>query len=69
MAEEEIQYVSDADGNAVAVIVPIALWREIEAQQETAYLLKSDAMKHRLFEARQRRQDFSMEEIRARTGF
>jgi len=60
MAEDEFQYVSDSDGNAVAVIVPIGLWREIESQQETAYLLKSDAMKRRLFEARQRRQDFSI---------
>ena len=68
MAEDEIQYVSDSDGNAVAVIVPIGVWREIESQQETAYLLNSEAMKCRLLEARQRRQDFSMEEIRAKTG-
>ena len=68
MPEDVIQYVSDADGNAVAVIVPIELWREIESEKETAHLLKSDAMKRRLFEARQRRQDFSLEETRARTG-
>ena len=68
MLEDVIQYVSDADGNAVAVIVPIELWQEIESEKETAHLLKSDAMRHRLFEARQRRQDFSLEEIRARTG-
>ena len=68
MAEGEVQYVSDADGNAVAVIVPIELWREIESEKETAYLLKSDAMKRRLLEARQRPRDFTLEEIRARTG-
>ena len=27
-----LQYVSDAQGNAVGVIVPIELWREIEAE-------------------------------------
>jgi antitoxin YefM len=68
MTDVELQYVSDADGNAVAVIVPIDLWREIESEKETAYLLKSDAMKRRLSEARQRQQDFSLEEVRARTG-
>ena len=41
-----VQYVSDESGNAVAVIVPIDVWREIESERETAYLLKSDAMLH-----------------------
>ena len=35
----EIQYISDAEGKDVGVIVPIALWREIESERETAYLL------------------------------
>ena len=35
----DIQYVSDAEGHAVSVLVPIALWREIESERETAYLL------------------------------
>jgi hypothetical protein len=68
MTESEIQYISDAAGNAVAVIVPIDIWREIESEKETAYLLKSDAMKRRLREARERQEDFSLEEVRARTG-
>ena len=41
----EIQYVSDESGNPVGVIVPIELWREIESEKETAYLLKSESMK------------------------
>jgi hypothetical protein len=49
-----IQFVSDADGNHVSVIVPIELWREIESERETAYLLKSATMKQRLLEARNR---------------
>ncbi len=68
MVETELQYVSDADGNAVAVIVPIDVWREIESEKETAYLLKSDAMRRRLTEALQRQEDYSLEEVRARTG-
>lgn len=40
----EILYVSDESGNLVGVIVPIELWREIESEKETAYLLKSENM-------------------------
>ncbi len=68
MLETELQYVSDADGNAVAVIVPIDVWREIESEKETAYLLKSDAMRQRLLGALQSKEDYSLEEVRARTG-
>jgi PHD/YefM family antitoxin component YafN of YafNO toxin-antitoxin module len=50
----DIQYVSDETGNPTAVIVPIELWREIESEKETAYLLKSESMKRRLLEAKDR---------------
>ena len=36
----QIQYISDEKNNITGVIVPIELWREIEAEKETAYLLK-----------------------------
>ena len=49
--QTQVQYVSDEAGRAVGVIVPIELWREIESERETAYLLKSEAMKKRLNEA------------------
>ena len=62
MSATEIQYVSDENGNAVAVIVPIDLWREIASERETAYLLKSEAMKQRLMAARQRQDGISLEE-------
>jgi hypothetical protein len=68
MMHANIEYVSDAEGNAIAVIVPIEMWREIESENETAYLLKSDAMKHHLLEALQRQEFHSLEEVRARTG-
>ncbi len=50
----DVQYVSDESGNPTAVIVPIELWREIESEKETAYLLKSENMKRRLLEAKER---------------
>ncbi len=34
------------------MIVPIEPWREIESEKETAYLLKSEAMKRRLLAAK-----------------
>ena len=50
MNSTNIQYVSDEEGQTVAVIVPINLWRDIEAERETAYLLRSQTMKRRLLE-------------------
>ena len=53
----DIQYISDAKGNPVGVIVPIEIWQEIESEKETAYLTKSETMKKRLLEAKQRGED------------
>jgi PHD/YefM family antitoxin component YafN of YafNO toxin-antitoxin module len=64
----EIQYVSDQAGKAVAVLVPIELWQEIQSERETAYLLNSEAMKHRLLEAKGRDIGFSLGEINERLG-
>ena len=66
--QTEIQYVSDTEGNAVGVLVPIALWREIESEREAAYLLNSEAMRKRLLEARDRTEGISIEEARAKLG-
>ena len=62
MNQTEIQIVSDENGNPVSVIVPIALWREIESERETAYLLKSESMKRRLLEAKQREEGVPFDE-------
>jgi PHD/YefM family antitoxin component YafN of YafNO toxin-antitoxin module len=48
MANAEIQIVSNQSGEPTAVIVPIEMWREIESERETDYLLKSENMKRRL---------------------
>ncbi len=52
MAQTDIQYVLDKNGRPKGVIVPLKLWREIQSERETAYLLKSPAMKKRLLKAK-----------------
>ena len=64
MGRVNIQYVSDEKGNPTSVIVPIELWREIESEKETAYLLRSKAMKKRLLEAKKRREGIPFEAAR-----
>ena len=63
-----VQYISDADGKEVGVIVPIDLWHEIEAERETAYLLKSETMRRRLLEAKERQGGISLEDALERLG-
>jgi antitoxin YefM len=54
VSDSEIQIVSNEAGEPTAVIVPIELWREIASERETAYLLKSPAMRQRLLAAVER---------------
>jgi PHD/YefM family antitoxin component YafN of YafNO toxin-antitoxin module len=63
-----IQFVLDENGNTTSVIVPIDLWREIESERETAYLLKSLAMRKRLLEAKDRGEGISYEAAREKLG-
>ena len=64
----EIQYISDEVGNTISVIVPIKLWREIESEKETAYLLKSERMKERLLESKNRNEGITFEEACEKLG-
>ena len=68
MTETDIQIVSNDAGVPTAVIIPIELWREISAERETAYLLKSDAMKQRLLAAKQRQGGLSFEALIEQLG-
>jgi PHD/YefM family antitoxin component YafN of YafNO toxin-antitoxin module len=68
MADAEIQIVSNEQGEPTAVIVPIELWREIESERETAYLLKSETMKRRLLESKQRQGGMSIEAVVEKLG-
>ena len=64
----DIQYISDANGKPVGVIVPIDLWEEIESEKETAYLLNSEKMKERLLEAKDRREGIAFDDAREKLG-
>ncbi|HEX3552229.1 MAG TPA: prevent-host-death protein [Thermoanaerobaculia bacterium] len=70
MAEplKDIQFISDDSGKTTGVIVPIDLWKEIASERETAYLLRSETMKRRLLEARQRTEGIPLEEVREKLG-
>ena len=68
MPTAEIQIVSNQATEPTAALVPIELWREIESERETAYLLKSETMKQRLLAARQRREGISIEAVVEKLG-
>ncbi len=63
-----IQYISDEKGNLTDVIVPLELWREIESEKETAYLLKSNAMRQRLLKAKKRQEGVPFDEACKKLG-
>jgi PHD/YefM family antitoxin component YafN of YafNO toxin-antitoxin module len=65
---DDIQYISDEEGNPTGVIVPIEIWREIASERETAYLLRNEAMRQRLLEARERREEIPFDEVRQKLG-
>ena len=77
MKISDIQYVSDEKGDLaprarqagrIAVIVPIEIWEELIGEDETSYLLKSETMKKRLLEAKERQTGISLEEACEKLG-
>jgi antitoxin YefM len=66
--DADIQIVSNEAGEPTAVIIPIELWREIASERETAYLLKSEAMKQRLRAAAPRQDGLSLEAVIEKLG-
>ena len=64
----QIQYISDDQNNITGVIVPIDLWKEIESEKETAYLLKSESMKKRLMDAKNRKEGIPFDEACEKLG-
>ncbi len=48
MNSTDIQYVSDKQGQTIAVIVPIDVWNDIQSEKETAYLMASSKNAQRL---------------------
>jgi len=68
VSEADIQIVSNQAGEPTAVIVPIALWKEIASERETAYLLKSATMRQRLLAALERGSGVSLDDAVAKLG-
>jgi hypothetical protein len=68
MSQVSIQYLSDESGETIAAVVPIGLWREIESERETAYLLSSVVMKERLLAAKSRQGEMKLEEVCEKLG-
>jgi PHD/YefM family antitoxin component YafN of YafNO toxin-antitoxin module len=66
--ETDIQIVSNEAGEPTAVIVPIALWKEIASERETAYLLRSETMRRRLQESLQRQSGTAFDDALAKLG-
>jgi PHD/YefM family antitoxin component YafN of YafNO toxin-antitoxin module len=64
----QIQYITDENNNITGVIVPIDLWREIQSEKETAYLLKSETMKKRLLDAKNRKKGIPFDETCKKLG-
>jgi PHD/YefM family antitoxin component YafN of YafNO toxin-antitoxin module len=58
----QIQYISDENNKVTGVIIPIELWRELQSEKETAYLLKSETMKKRLMKAKKRKEGIPFDE-------
>ncbi len=58
----QIQYIFDENNQVTGVIVPIDLWRELQSEKETAYLLKNETMKKRLLEAKKRKKGIAFDE-------
>ncbi|MBS1830679.1 MAG: prevent-host-death protein [Acidobacteria bacterium] len=68
MSEADIQFVTNEAGQPTAVIVPIALWKEIASERETAYLLKSETMRQRLLVALGRGNGVPLDDAVAKLG-
>ena len=64
----QVQYISDENNTVTAVIVPIELWHELQAEKETAYLLKSEVMRERLLAARRRDTGIGIKEACEKLG-
>lgn len=64
----QIQYIADENNNVTGVIVPIDLWKEIQSEKATAYLLKSETMKKRLLGAKNRKKGIPLDEACKKLG-
>jgi len=68
MRGRQIQYITDEHDKLTGVIIPITLWREIQSEKETAYLLKSQSMRKRLLKAKDRKEGIPFDEACEKVG-
>ena len=68
MSDLPVQYVSDETGAVTAVLVPIAVWREVASELETQHLLGSPAMRERLLRARNEAAGVPLGDVLGRLG-
>ena len=59
---------TNEDGQPTAVIVPIEFWKEIASERETAYLMKTETMRHRLLAALERGSGVPLDDAVAKLG-
>jgi hypothetical protein len=65
---KHVQYISDQNNNITGVIVPIDLWKELQSEKETAYLLKNETMKKRLIKAKNNKEGIPFDEACQKLG-
>ncbi len=65
---QKIQYISDQHNKITGVIVPIDLWKELQSEKETAYLLKSETMKNRLIKAKNNKEGIPFDDVCKKLG-
>jgi len=68
MATKEIEILKNEKGEEMAAVVPIELWREIESERETGYLLSSPTMRGRLTEALSRTEGIGLDSALEKLG-
>ena len=68
MNQADIKYVSNQQEETIDVIFPLDLWRDLESERETAYLLKSKTMKCDLLKADNCQSRILFEEVHEKLG-
>lgn len=66
MSTADVQFVTNDAGETTSVLVPIALWKEMASELETRHLLRHEAMRKRLLEARAEEDGYTLEETIAK---
>ena len=62
--EDKLSVVSDASGKPTAVMVPIDVWRQIESELETQYVLNDSVLIQRIRAARDANDFTPLEQVR-----